>query len=677
MPHRVTCPLDCPDRCRLLVTVEDGRVVRVTGDPDHPTTRGFACVKTNRWGERQHHPDRPLYPMRRVGPKGAGRFERASWDEALDAIAERLGQVLDEHGGQAVARYHYAGTTGLSEGRRPVAFFRAIGACELDETICASAGGEAWEMAYGPHKTGTDPENVGEAELIVLWGTNPLSTNTHLVPFLKEARRSGAEIWHVDPYENRTARFADRHLKIRPGTDAALAYAVARVLFEEGLVDWGYLNEHAEGVEAFRAAAAAWTPERAAELTGLEPADILELARRFGRARPGFIRVGYGMTRQPGGGDALRAVVLLPALTGAWKHPAGGALLSTSGAFRLASDRLEGEHWLRRASGAAGYFRPDPGVRTVNQSEFASALTRWDPPIRMLFVFNANPAVSTPDSARVRAGLAREDLFTVVLENALSETARYADWLLPATTFLEHPDLYTSYGTYWLHYSEAVMEPAGEARPNTWVFAELARRLGLDLPELYWSAEEAARIALDGAGHPYLANVSFERLRAAGSLKLNLPRPFTPHAQGANTLSGKVRFDPPPRVAPPETTDAFPYLLMTPPAHHFLGTIYAPLARLRAAEGGEPEVWIHPDDAAREGLVSGVYVWLESEAGQVKRRLRVTDRVQPGVLVMEGTWPMGAAPDGEPANTLTPERLTDVGRQAIFHGIAVRLVRVS
>ncbi|WP_293170583.1 molybdopterin-dependent oxidoreductase, partial [Oceanithermus sp.] len=436
----------------------------------------------------------------------------------------------------------------------------------------------------------------------------------------------------------------------------------------------GYVNAHTEGVEAFHAEAERWTPERAAEVTGLEPADIIELARRFGRARPGFVRVGYGMTRQPGGADALRAVILLPALTGAWKHPAGGALLSTSGGFRLASERLEGAHWLRRASGRAGYFRPDPGVRTVNQSEFASALTRWDPPLRMLFVFNANPAVSTPDSARVRAGLAREDLFTVVLENALSETARYADWLLPATTFLEHPDLYTSYGTYWLHWNEAVMEPAGEARPNTWVFAELARRLGLEAPELYWSAEEAAQAALDGADHPYLANVTFEKLRAAGSLKLNLPRPFTPHAEGANTPSGRVRFGPPPKVTLPETSADYPYLLMTPPAHHFLGTIYAPLERLRAAEGGEPVVWIHPDDAAREGVASGELYGLVSEAGRITRRFEVSARVQPGVLVMEGTWPSGAAPDGEPANTLVPERLTDRGRQAVFHGVAVRVV---
>ena len=673
MPHRVTCPLDCPDRCSLLVTVEAGRVVRITGDPDHPTTRGFACAKTSRWGERQHHPDRPLHPMRRVGPKGAGRFERASWDEALDAIAERLKRVLDEDGGEAVARYHYAGTVGLNEGRRPVAFFRAIGACELDETICASAGGEAWALAYGSHKTGTDPENVGGAGFIVLWGTNPLSTNTHLVPFLKEARKNGAEIWHVDPYENRTSRFADRHLKIRPGTDAALAYAVARVLFEEGLVDWRYLNDHAEGVEAFRAVAEEWTPKRAAALTGVAAEEIVELARRFGRARPGFIRVGYGMTRHPGGADALRAVVLLPALTGAWKHPAGGALLSTSGAFQLAGERLEGAHWLRRASGSAGYFRPNPGVRTVNQSEFASALTRWDPPIKMIFVFNANPAVSTPDAGRVRAGLEREDLFTVVLENAPSETARYADWLLPATTFLEHPDLYTSYGTYWLHWSDAIMEPAGEARPNSWVFAELARRLGLEEGELFWSAEEAARVALEESAHPYLANVNFEKLCAAGSLKLNLPRPFTPHATGAGTASGKVGFDPPPLVRPPEAPAGYPYLLMTPPAHHFLGTIYASLERLRAAEGGEPVVWIHPRDAAREGLADGAYARLESEVGRIRRRVVLSERVQPGVLVMEGTWPADAAPDGEPANTLTPERLTDRGRQAVFHSVAVCL----
>ena len=525
MKARATCPLDCPDACSLLLTLEEGRLVRVEGDPSHPVTRGFACAKTYRYPERAKA--RLLYPMRRVGRKGEGRFERISWEEALGEIAERLKAILDAHGGEAVLPYHYAGTMGLVENQHPLAFFRAIGASELEETICSTAGSAAWEMTYGP-RLAPDPEEIPEnARYILLWGINSLSTNSHLTPFLKEARRRGAKVVHVDPYENPTSRFADEHLKLRPGTDAALAYALAHVLFREGWVDRAYLEEAATGVEAFQEEAARWTPQRASALTGVPEEAIERLARELGEAKQVFVRVGYGMTRHPGGGNALRAVILLPALLGAWRYPGCGAMLSTSGAFPLNKRFLGGRHLLEGARPHEGYFRPNPQVRRVNMNGLASALTRLDPPIRALFVFNSNPLVVAPDTGRVKEGLLREDLFTVVLEQVMTETARYADYLLPATLFYEHPDLYTSYGHYYLSWNEPLAPPEGEAKPNTWVFRELARRLGLKEPTLYWEAEDVARSLLD-TDHPYLEGITLERLKREGFVKLHLPKPFLP-----------------------------------------------------------------------------------------------------------------------------------------------------
>lgn len=500
---RATCPLDCPDACSLILSIDEAtnRLLQVEGDPTHPFTQGFACVKTYRYPERNHHPLRPLYPMRRVGPKGSGPFARVSWEEALDEIAEQLKEILDRYGGEAVLPYHYAGTMGLHQYAHPLAFFRAIGASELDETICATAGAAAWEATYGSPRYGVDPEDVPQAKCIFLWGINSLHTNTHLTPFLKEARHNGAKIVHIDPYENLTSRFADLHVKLRPGSDAALAYALAHVILREGLHDAAYLGRAAQGFEQYRAVALEWTPERAEGVTGVPAATIERLALEFAQARASLIRTSYGMTRHPGGASAQRAVILLPALIGAWQYRGGGALLTTSGAFQLERSYLGGAHLLRGKHAHTGYFRPNPAARHINMTQLGSALTRLDPPIRALFVFNSNPAVVAPRSGLVQQGLAREDLFTVVLEQAMTETARYADYLLPATTFLEHPDLYTAYGHFYLSWNEPVMPPQGEARPNTWVFAELARRLSLEEPTLYWSAEELARSLL-ASGHP-------------------------------------------------------------------------------------------------------------------------------------------------------------------------------
>lgn len=661
----LTCPLDCPDACRLKVRLERGpdgreRAVKIGGDAQHPITKGFACAKTVHYPARQYHPERPLFPLKKVN----GEFVRVTWKDALDEIAERLRSLLQERGPQSILRYNYAGSMGLREGSHVHAFFRALGAPELDETICATAGSAAWELGYGAPRLGVDPEDVAHARLILLWGINSLTTNSHLTPWLTAARKNGARIVHIDPYRNKTSLYADTHLKIVPGTDAALVLGLSRIIIQEGWHDAAYLARAAEGFEEFRAACEAWTPARTSEVTGLSAEDIQGLAQALGQTRPTYIRVGYGMTRHEHGGTNLRAVTLLPALLGDWQHRGGGCTLTTSGAFGLNRGKLGGAHLIQ------------PDTPHVNMNELASAL-QPERGFGAVFVYNCNPAVVAPDSERVRAGLARADLLTVVLEQAMTESARLADFVLPATTFLEHADVYTSYGHHYLSYNPATLEPLGEARPNSWIFQELGRRLGLTEPSLYWSMDELLAELL-ASDHPHLAGITPERLKAEGSLRLSLPHEFLPYRDGANTPSGKVRFSPAPRWQAPkaELTHEYPLRLLTPPAHHFLNSTYGHLAHLNAAEGGEPHALVHPEDAEQFGLHDGQLARLDSEVGSVTRRVKVTDAVQRGVVVVEGTWWGLSAPDGKSINALTAQTLTDLGGGSTFHNTRVRLTPV-
>lgn len=670
---RTTCPLDCPDACSLIATIDDSSntLIKIEGDTNHPITQGFACVKTYRYPERNHHPDRPLYPMRRVGAKGEGRFERVSWEEALDEIAEKLKGILEQHGPEALLPYHYAGTMGLMEYEHPLTFFRALGATALDTTICSTAGSAAWEASYGA-RFGVDPEDVPNAKFILLWGINSLHTNTHLTPFLKQARKNGAHIVHIDPYENLTSRFADEHIKIRPGTDAALAYGMARVIVKANLQDTEYLGRMARGFEEFMQVAEEWTPQKVEAVTSVPAETVERIALDFARAKTSFIRTSYGITRHPGGASALRSIILLPAITGAWKHKGGGALLSTSGGFPLNRENLGGRMFLSSPPLSAGGVPKAGGSRHVNMTQIGTALTQLEPPIRALFVFNSNPAVVAPRSDLVRQGLLREDLFTVVLEQALTETTRYADYLLPATTFLEHPDLYTAYGHYYLSWNQAVMPPQGEAKPNTWVFAELAKRLNLQEPTLYWSAEQMTRSLLDSE-HPWLEGITLERLQQEGFVRINKPQGYLPYSESVSTPSGKIQFDPPPQVILTEPTAEFPLILMTPPAKHFLNSTYGHIDRLVQGEGGEPQLLIHPEDAAAYGLKDGMLVQIRSQHGAVIRKAKVTEAPIVGTVVLEGTWWERYAPDGKGINYLTGEHLTDLGEGSTFHSNPVRL----
>jgi anaerobic selenocysteine-containing dehydrogenase len=656
------CALDCPDTCSLHISVQDGRVTKLEGNPDHPITRGFACAKMYRYPERHEHPDRLLYPQKRTGKKGEGKFQRIPWQQALDEIAEHLKTILKTHGPQAVLPYCYCGTMGVLESQHPLAFFRAIGALELDWTICASTGSAAWEANYGPFKLGVDPEETAQSRFVILWGINALRSNSHFAPWLKAARQNGAHILHIDPFRNETSRFADEHWQIRVGTDAALALAFGREILQQQWEDKDYLAQHATSLDDYRAACEPWTIQAAAEYCDVDAVRLRAVIEQYAKAGSSFIKVGYGMTRNEGGGNALRAVTLLPALVGAWKQTGGGATLSTSGGFHLNHRLNRGEHLLR------------PNVRHVNMNLLGDELSREQEPIKAMFVFNSNPAAVAPDSRKVASGLCRDDLFTVVLDHFQTDTADYADYLLPATDFLEHPDLYTSYGHYYLQWAEPVVEPRGECRSNSWFFSELAKRLELSESTLYWTPHQLAESLLE-SNHPMMQGVTWERLSKERSLKLNLPTPFRPYTQGSHHPDKKIRFSPAPRQLEFEEQPCseYPFRLISPPGPFILNTSMGNLESIRKMAGGVPQMVLHPDDAASIGIQDGQVALVESRYGSIRRHVLVSSDAKKGVAVALGQWWPKFAPDKKSLNELTSQRLTDLGGGSTFGNPAVRI----
>ena len=680
---KVVCPHDCPDTCVMTVDVEDGRAVAIGGDPDHRFTQGFLCAKVNHYLERVYSPQRLLHPMKRVGGKGEGRFERISWDEALDTVASRLREIAVAHGPQAILPYSYAGNMGLlGFGSMDRRFFHALGASVLDRTICSSAGAHGFKATVG--KTmGYDPEAIVDARLIVAWGANIVSSNVHLWPFVEEARRRGARLVCVDPFRSRTAEKADLHLAPFPGTDGALALGMMHVVFREGLEDRDWLERHTVGHEELRERAREWTPARAAETTGLRPEEIEAFARQYATTRPSAIRLNYGLNRHAGGGMAVRTVACLPAVVGAWRDAGGGALLSTSGTFPVNSDALE---------------RPDlvpPGTRTLNMTQLGRVLTdpTLAPPVKALFVYNSNPAAVAPEQDEVRRGLAREDLFLVVHEQFQTDTADFADILLPATTALEHYDLHKAYGHLYISLSRPAIAPLGEALPNTELFRRLAARMGLDHPCLRETDEQMARQAFKW-DHPFMAGITFERLEREGSVRLRVPDPYVPFAEGGfPTPSGKCELrsskleaeghDPvagytPPREGPtsaPELARHYPLAFISPPAHHFLNSTFSAQPLFMRREG-EASVTIHPGDAAPRAIAEGAMVRVFNDRGSFLARARVSDAARPGVVVGLSIWWAKLCPGGRNANAVTSQELTDMGGGATFFDALVEVEEV-
>lgn len=665
------CPHDCPDTCAMLVTVENGRAVRVQGDPEHPTTNGALCTKVSRYPERTYHPERVLTPLKRIGPKGRGEFVPVSWDEALETIAARL-KAIAARDPEAILPYSYAGTMGLVQGESMAArFFNKLGASRLDRTICASAGSEALLATYGI-KAGMHVEHFAESRLILIWGSNSITSNLHFWTIAQAAKRQGAKLVCIDPRRTETAEKCHEHLALRPGSDGALALALMHELIAHDWLDHDYLERYVDGWPALRERALQWPAERAAAVCGLTVEQIRGLARDYGTTQPAAIRLNYGMQRVHGGGSAVRLIALLPCLTGAWRHRAGGLLLSASGWFAGRRD----DAWLQRPDLLAGRQPRTINMSTIGDDLLREASPGFGPRIEALVVYNSNPVAVAPESRKVVAGFAREDLFTVVLEHFLTDTADHADFVLPATTQLEHWDAHTAYGHTYALLNKPAIEALGEARSNAAIFRALAERMGFDDPCFADDDETLARRA-------FLADrVDLGSLEQRGWAKLDVAD--APFAKGFPTPSGKAVVDVPGLGVPdhvpnhecaettPELAARFPLAMISPPARHFLNSTFVNVKSLRAVEG-EPLLEIHPDDAAARGIADGAEVRVFNERGEYRCAAAVSTRARPGVVVGLGVWWRKLGRDGTNVNELTHQRLTDIGRAPSFYDCLVEV----
>jgi anaerobic selenocysteine-containing dehydrogenase len=665
------CPHDCPDTCALITTVQDGRATKVQGNPEHPLTDGVLCAKVAKYAERTHHPERLLQPLKRVGPKGSGQFTPITWDEALDTVAQRLTTIASGNP-QAIVPYSYAGTMGLVQGEGMAArFFHRLGASLLDRTICASAGAEALTQTLGG-KLGMRVQHFAESQLIVIWGSNAIGSNLHFWRIAQEAKRRGARLVCIDPRKSETADKCHEHLALRPGTDAALALALMHQLITHNWLDHDYIARHTLGWDALRERALQWPPERAAEVCGLPVQQIVDLARAYGTTQPAAIRLNYGMQRVRGGGNAVRAVACLPALVGAWRHRAGGLLMSSSGEFPIQRAALHRPDLL-------GERRP----RTINMSTIGQALLAdtsadFGPQIEALVVYNSNPVAVAPQSGEVVRGFAREDLFTVVLEHFMTDTADYADIVLPATTQLEHWDIHSSYGHTDVLLNRPAIDPVGQARSNTAIFRALADRMGFDDPCF---ADDDLTLCRTAFGN----RVDFDTLLTQGFAHLDVPD--APFADGGfPTPSGRCEFfsqrladqgqDGLPNHLPnyelAGSDPRYPLAMISPPARNFLNSTFVNVQSLRDIEG-EPLLEIHPNDAASRGIADQAVVRVFNDRGSYHCVVRLSTRARPGVVNGLGIWWRKLGLQGTNVNELTSQRLTDMGRAPVFYDCLVQV----
>jgi len=735
---RAACPHDCPDACGVLITVEDGRATKIQGDPEHPVTRGFLCAKVAKYLDRVYSPDRVLYPMRRVGPKGPRAqfdsqvsqnrrdlghplsissdqtWKRISWDEALDEITARFRAISAEFGSEAILPYSYGGTLGALNGasmdRR---FFHRLGASQLDRTICSSAGEVGLESVYGV-KLGTEPEQFRHSKYIIAWAANIHANNVHLWPFIAEAKRNGAKLVVIDPYRTRTAECADWYLPINPGTDAALALGMMHVIIGENLHDADYVEKYTLGFEQLREKVKEYPPEKVAEWTGIAADDVRKLAREYATVRPSVIRLNYGVQRSEGGGMATRTIAMLPCVIGSWKEIGGGLQLSTSGGFGFNTMGLKRTDLMKTALGRE--------ARIINMVELGRVLNRLDdPPIKALFVYNSNPAAVCPNHAEVVRGLLRPDLFTIVHEQFFTDTTDYADIVLPATTFFEHKDLQKAYGHYFVQVSNQAIEPLGECRSNVEVFRSLAGRMGFEEKCFYQIVDDMIDQALESRD-PWMEGINRERLeqgpvrlnfaasgckvhastaelRSAGQPRADVPTcpeknsdPFLPFAHGNfRTPSGKAElysdammklgFDPVAEFKAPaesrhsEHAKDLPLELLARKADNFLNTTFSNLPSVQEMEeSGLLE--ISAADAWVRGIADGDRVRVFNGRGDILLKARVDGRVQPGVVSARLNW-VKATPGFESINSLTSEKLTDMGNSATFYSVLVEVEKSS
>ena len=679
---RAACPHDCPDTCSMDITVRDGRAIKVTGAADHPFTDGVLCNKVSRYLERTYSPQRVLHPLRRVGGKGPGqgRWEQISWDDALDTIVERYRAISAQDGAQAILPYSYAGTMGMLQGssmdRR---FFNRLGASNLERTICSSAGKAGISITLGA-AVGMDPERFEDAALILIWGSNPVTSNLHLWTRVQAAKRRGARVIAIDPYRSLSAEHCHQHIALRPGTDGALALAMMHVLIDEDRVDHEWVNQYTVGYAGLAERVKHWTTKKAADICGIDAQVITQLARDYASARPAAIRLNYGMQRAYGGGMAVRTIACLPALVGAWRDPAGGVLLTTGDFSAMDHTVLERPD-----------LRPGP-VRSINMCAIGDALLATESPVKAVFVYNSNPLAVAPDSSKVAAGFARSDLFTVVHDVFITDTADYADLFLPATTQLEHWDVHKSYGHLYVMANTPAIAPVGESLPNVEVFRRLAARMGFAEPCFRDDDETLCRQAV-GRADARMAGIDWNTLKQTGWQ--HLPVAVAPFANGGfPTPSGKVEFESkvavamgldalpdylPPResaAADPALAARFPLTMLSPPHRHALNSSFANLPLFLGAER-EPNLDINAADAQARGIRDGDSIRVFNDRGSFVARARVGEDAREGVVVALSLWWRKLAPDGHNANEVTSQALTDIGAGATFYDCLVQVERVT
>ena len=666
------------------MTVKGDEAVALRGDPQHPYTRGSLCNKVADYLNYARSPDRLLYPMRRVGRKGSASFIRISWDEAFETIAVRFREVVETYGAEAIWPFLGSGSMGLIQGAYGAGrrFWNVLGASRHLQTMCTIAGGFGTGYTLGDNRVGMDPETFRFSRLVVLWGANVLSTHPHLWRPILEARRNGAVIVAIDPIRTRTAAASDWHLAPIPGTDAALALGLLNVVLTEHREDREFIEKSTVGWDAFRDRILKFPPSRVSAITGLPTESVVELGRRLAETRPTGIRIGIGIQRHGGGGMAVRTITCIPGVTGDWRYPGGGVHYDTRGFFGL--------NW-------AGLWRDDlqkRQTRILHMSRLGEGLIDLDaPPVKALFVYASNPVVSIPHQTKVLRGLTREDLFTVVVEHFLTDTARYADIVLPATMPIEHGDLLIAYGHLYLAWNEPAVPPPGECLATTEIFRRLARKMGFDEPSLYDSDETIARQILD-SGHPSLSGLTLEALKARGSVRLNYPDPFVPFATAFHTASGKLEFvsdrmaqaglDPVAGyTSSHETTQhdtplarEYPLALITPANHYFLNSIFANVPK-QQRRAGIPTLLIHPDDAAPRGIAAGDEVRVGNARGSFLAIAEVADRVRPGIVASaKGRWPCYSKGNST-VNATVDERDSDMGGGAVYHDNRVRVDKAS
>ncbi len=689
------CPHDCPDACGTLITVEDGRATKIEGDPAHPVTQGFLCAKVSKYLDRVYSPDRVMYPMRRIAPKGprsspeaqTSGWQRITWDEALSDITKRFQQITTEYGSEAILPYSYGGTIGVLNGagmdRR---FFHRLGASQLDRTICSAAGDAGMKSVLGG-SIGTEPEQFSQSRYIIAWAANIHGNNVHLWPFIEEARHKGLKLVVIDPYRTRTAGCADWHLPINPGTDAALALGMMHIIIGEGLHDEDYVARHTLGFEQLREKVKQYTPDRVAQWTGINKGDVLKLAREYATVRPAVIRLNYGVQRSENGGMATRAIAMLPCITGSWKEVGGGFQMSISGAFGLNRDAIKRTDLMEKSLGRH--------ARTINMVELGKVLNyvespEFSPPVKALFVYNSNPAAVCPNSNAVIKGLLRPDLFTVVHEQFFTDTTDYADIVLPATTFFEHKELQSSYGHYYLQVSDQAIAPLGECRSNVETFRCLAKKMGFGDECFDDSVDDMIDQALDSP-NPLLKGITRENLAANGHVRLNFgvkpAEPYLPFANGNfPTPSGKAELysetlkaqglDPVVDFIPPTESrhgalGAFPLELLARKADNFLNTTFANQPSMQKLEKvGLLEM--SQDDARRRGIADGDTVRVFNQRGEILLKARVDGAVQRGVVSAKLHWAKFTQ-GSRNINVLTSEKLTDLGNSATFYSVLVEV----